>query len=284
MVYLQSGYIEGSYPPLEKRKDFAAAADVFEGLLKAHAYAYKRLHDTAAARHAKVNVGITENIAAFEPLRNWAPLDRITARMVDRAWNWDFLDAIETGELKLTSTDVDRRIDGLKGTQDYVGVNYYQRIYVAGDLLHPDEPKILMHDPNVPGEPLNDLGSQVYPHGFYNILTEAGRRYRKPIYILENGTADHNDNDIARQEFLVEHLREVWLAINQGGVDVRSYVHWSLFDNFEWVEGFDAHFGLVAVDYEHDFKRTARPSAALYAQIAHANAVPETLLRQYLPK
>ena len=284
MVYLQSGYIEGSYPPLEKRKDFAAAADVFEGLLKAHAYAYKRLHQVAAERHAQANVGITQNLAAFEPLRNWAPLDRITAGMVEQAWNWDFLDAIESGELKLANTDVDRKIDGLKGTEDYVGVNYYQRIYAGSDLLHPSDPQIAMHDPNAPDEPVNDLGSQVYPHGFYKILTTATQRYRKPIYVLENGTADRNDNDTARQQFLVEHVREVWLAINQGGADVRSYIHWSLFDNFEWVEGFDARFGLMAVDYEHDFKRTPRPSAKLYAQIAHANALPEALLREYMPK
>jgi beta-glucosidase len=281
LVYIQSGYIEGSYPPLEKRKDFAAAADVFEGLLKAHAYAYATLHKVAAERHAQVNVGITEAVEAFEPLRNGAPLDRITTGMVDQAWNWDFLDAIESGRLKLVDTGIDRPIAGLKGTQDYVGINYYMRVYISSDILHPSEPKIVLRDPDAPNAPTNDLGWQTYPHGLYGVLTQTGKRYGKPVYILENGTADRQDNDVARQKFLVEHLREVWLAINQGGVDVRSYIHWSLFDNFEWVEGFDARFGLVAIDYENGFTRTPRPSAKLYAQIAHANALPQELLNAY---
>jgi beta-glucosidase len=281
LVYVYSGYIDGTYPPLEKRKDLAAAADVLQALLEAHANAYQTLHKVAAARHAQVNVGITEAVEAFEPLRNWAPLDRITTRLVDQAWNWDFLDAIQSGRMKLVDTDVDRDIAGLKGTQDYVGINYYMRVYVSSDILHPGEPKILMRDPDAPAEPHTELGWLTYPHGFYNVLTQAYRRYGKPIYILENGTADHADNDVARQKFLVDHVREVWLAINQGGVDVRSYIHWSLFDNFEWVEGFDARFGLVAIDYENGFKRTPRPSAGLYSAIAHANALPSEVLREY---
>jgi beta-glucosidase/6-phospho-beta-glucosidase/beta-galactosidase len=112
-------------------------------------------------------------------------------------------------------------------------------------------------------------------------LTQAYRRYRKPIYVLENGTADQSTDDVARQKFLVSHVREVWLAINQGGADVRGYIHWSLFDNFEWVEGFDARFGLMAVDYEHGFKRRARPSAQLYSAMAGTNSLPAKLILQY---
>jgi hypothetical protein len=102
-----------------------------------------------------------------------------------------------------------------------------------------------------------------------------------PIYVLENGTADKADDDVARQKFLVAHVREVWLAINRGGADVRSYIHWSLFDNFEWAEGFDARFGLMTVDYEHGFGRKARPSAKLYSEIAGTNTLPASLMLRY---
>ena len=41
------------------------------------------------------------------------------------------------------------------------------------------------------------------------------------------------------------HLREIWNAINYGGVDIRGYMHWSFIDNFEWAEGFTARFGHI---------------------------------------
>jgi beta-glucosidase len=279
MVYLYSGYIEGTYPPLERRAGVEEAAPVLQALLKAHLLAYRTLHRVAAERRAEANVGITENTLSFEPLRNWMPLDRLTAQMIDQAWNWDFLDAISSGRLKLANTDIDQAIDGLKGTQDYVGINYYSRTYIKSDLFHPDKPQILLHDPEAADEPFNDLGWASYPHGFYLTLTRAAQRYGRPIYVLENGTADASDNDLARQRFLRQHVREAWLAHERGGADVRSYIHWSLFDNFEWADGFNARFGLVAVDYENGFKRSPRPSAKLFADIVHANGLPVELQR-----
>jgi beta-glucosidase len=44
------------------------------------------------------------------------------------------------------------------------------------------------------------------------------------------------------------------------GIDVRSYIYWSLLDNFEWSSGYGQHFGLVAVD-RTTFDRTVKPSA-----------------------
>ena len=280
MVYVYSGYIEGTYPPLERRAGVEQAAPVIRALLRAHVAAYRTLHRVAAERHAQANVGITENTLAFEPLRDWAPLDRLTAQSIDQAWNWDFLDAIHTGRLKLENTDIDEPIAELKGAEDYVGINYYSRTYIKADILHPGTPEILLHDPAATNEPFNDLGWASYPHGFYLILTEAAKRYARPLYVLENGTADGAAADVARQAFLRQHVREAWLARERGGADVRSYIHWSLLDNFEWADGFNARFGLVAVDYENDFKRTPRPSARVFSDIAHANALlPATRVR-----
>ena len=50
------------------------------------------------------------------------------------------------------------------------------------------------------------------------------------------------------------------------GVDIRSYYHWSLMDNFEWSEGYTMRFGLYHVDYENQ-TRTLRESGKIYQQI-----------------
>ena len=280
MVYLYDGYVLGSYPPGEKRGDFAGAQEVYAALLRAHVDAYRVLHRVATSRGASVSVGLTQNVGMFEPYDRYSPLDRALAWVVDKSWNWDFLDAVASGRMRITATSIDRPIEGLAETEDYVGINYYARNYVHGDWRHPFDPDVGNVAPDLPGEEHNDLGWPSYPHGFYELLTKVGKRYEKPVMILENGTADGADDDKQRQRYLVEHVRETWLA-RRDGVDIRSYIHWSLMDNFEWNEGFDAKFGLIAVDYDHDFRRTPRPSAALFGEIAHANGLTAAMLKRY---
>ena len=86
---------------------------------------------------------------------------------------------------------------------------------------------------------------------------------------MENGVAD--DSGGVRSTFIKEHLEYVHKAIEEG-VDVRGYFYWSLLDNFEWAHGWGPKFGLYSVDRE-TFKRTARPSAKVYAKIARTNKV-----------
>ena len=235
----------------------------------------------AQARGATIEVGYAHHTRAFEPLRSYHPLDRVVARVIEQAFIWDFSDAVASGVLSVTNTSHRAPIPGLKGTQDYLGINYYGRFYVKTDLLAPTKFQVLMHDPETPEvDKPNDLGWASYPRGFGLILQRAGSRYRLPIYVLENGTADRKDDDTDRQRLLVEHVKEMWLA-RQHGADVRGYFHWSLLDNFEWAEGFDARFGLIKVDYKDGFRRTPRPSAALYTRIIEHNGLDEELARHY---
>ncbi|MGC4114762.1 MAG: glycoside hydrolase family 1 protein [Myxococcales bacterium] len=273
MVYLYLGYLQGVHPPNEQRKDPAEIAPVALQLLRAHAAAYKAIKDDATRRGTKTMVGMTHHVRAFEPLRNAVPLDRITARIVSQAFVWDFPDAVASGTLKLTTGGLSETVEGLAGTQDYLGLNYYGRYYVKSDLFHPAAFQVLPHDPDAKGEEINDLGWAIYPKGFSEALVEGWRRYRLPIYVLENGTADAQDEDVARRRLLVSHAREMWHAVKHGGADVRGYFHWALTDNFEWAEGFEGRFGLVKVDYRDGFKRIPRPSAEVFGRIAGANGV-----------
>jgi beta-glucosidase/6-phospho-beta-glucosidase/beta-galactosidase len=72
---------------------------------------------------------------------------------------------------------------------------------------------------------------------------------------------------------LFSHLGELLAAIRADGPDVRGYFYWSFVDNLEWVFGYQPKFGLYGFD-PHTLKRTPRPSAPLYAEIAGRNALP----------
>jgi len=67
--------------------------------------------------------------------------------------------------------------------------------------------------------------------------------------------------------YLESHLGALAQARIEG-VDVRGYIHWSAFDNFEWSEGYGPQFGLIAIDRDNDFTRTPKPSAHALARVA----------------
>jgi beta-glucosidase len=90
-----------------------------------------------------------------------------------------------------------------------------------------------------------------------------------PVFVTEHGLAELDDSH--RAAFLEPALAGLLDAI-EDGVPVLGYLHWTLLDNFEWIFGYDVRFGLHEVDRE-TFARRPKPSAAVYAAIARANAV-----------
>jgi beta-glucosidase len=118
----------------------------------------------------------------------------------------------------------------IKKYQDFIGLNYY---------FHRKFPKN-------ENKETTDMGWEIYPEGIYHVLKDL-KKYRKPIYITENGIADARDEK--RAEFIKDHLKWVHKAIEEG-VDVRGYFYWSLLDNFEWDKGFWPSFVLVEMYYE----------------------------------
>jgi beta-glucosidase len=89
-------------------------------------------------------------------------------------------------------------------------------------------------------------------------------RYKLPIYVTENGIADHEGN--RRGAFIESHLEAVDAAIREG-IPVRGYFYWSLIDNFEWAEGYKPRFGLYRVDYSTE-KRTPAPGSEIFQKWA----------------
>jgi len=145
-------------------------------------------------------------------------------------------------------------LQGIKEYQDFIGLNFYFSASLF-DFLFPNKDK-------------TDLGWGIESRGIYYALKEL-KRYKKPIYITENGLADAEDKK--RERFIINHLKWIHKAIKDG-VDVRGYLHWSLLDNFEWTHRFGPRFGLIGVDYK-TMKRTLRLSSKAYAKICKNNAI-----------
>lgn len=268
MVHLGGGYVMGVTPP--EKKGFEHLKTPLLGMLRAHAEAYSVLHETARSLGRSVRVGMAHHLRIFDPKRRWNPIDRLLATNLSQAFNWTIAEALETGRVRMKIpglVSIDEKIEGLAQTQDYVGVNYYTRDFIT---LGRREGKLEPVPSTRPGAETNDLGWEIYPEGFVRVLREVARRIpSKPIFITENGIADRRDEK--RPEFLVTHLHALHRAISEG-IPVEGYFHWSLLDNFEWIEGFEPRFGLYEVDYS-SLRRIRRRSAEIFAQITRENGV-----------
>ena len=83
--------------------------------------------------------------------------------------------------------------------------------------------------------------------------------------MTENGIATGDDDE--RIAYLRDHLAQAARALADGA-DLRGYLYWSSFDNFEWAEGYRPTFGLVGIDRADGLRRVVRPSARAYAAVA----------------
>jgi beta-glucosidase len=232
-------YFIGYWPP--QRSSWRASLRVARNLMHAHRLAYRVLKEVVP----DAAVGVAVNTTAFELSPRQALWERLLVGPFDWLGNLWFLDRV-------------------RDELDFVGLQYYSRTSVRS---------MVFGDPSAGplGEslPVTDVGWAIYPEGLHKVVHRAWRRYQLPIYITENGLADHAD--VIRKVFIRDHLRCLLDAIDEGA-DVRGYFHWSLIDNFEWREGFRPRFGLIEVDYATQ-KRTVRDSARYYERICWSNGI-----------
>jgi beta-glucosidase len=160
-------------------------------------------------------------------------------------------------ELRATAQHemIDIYLEDLPG--DFAGVQYYTRM-----VLDPTA-RGLVADP--PAEtPVTQMGWEIHPDGLLKTLRSAARA-GLPLVVTENGIA--TDDDEQRVDYLESHLGAVLAALAEG-IDVRGYLYWSSFDNFEWAEGYRPRFGLVGIDRDDGLRRVVRPSAHALGRVA----------------
>jgi len=273
-VYAANGYFEGRWSP-----GHANPAEYFQAvyrLLEGHAAAYHAIHDI----QPQAKVGLAHHMASFYPRSAANPLDRVVTWMLKRFFNDSTLDTLQTGEWKpLIGKQAD--MSRVVGTLDWIGLNYYQR-YDAAFSLRALKSLGITYAAR-PGQPKGPLGwGELYPAGLLEHITRLHKQLGLPIYITENGVPDESDQ--TRPGFMLEHLREVWRAI-QFNIPVMGYYFWSLLDNFEWSEGYNPQFrfGLYTMDFKTQ-KRTMTQSGALYKEIASSYAITSDMAWRYAPR
>lgn len=260
-VYATNSYYFGEWPPGEK--SIWKAFQVMSNMTICHIKAYQLIHSKRRELgFSDTKVSFANHVRVFDaenPKNLW---HRSCARILERLFQGVVTEAMMTGRMKWP---LKRSKEVSRGEYcDFIAINYYTRTTVSGfgDGVKQNAPK-------------NDLGWEIYPEG---LLRCAGKLYQlleRPIYITENGTCDNQDQ--FRCKFIYDHLK----AIRASELPILRYYHWCFCDNFEWVEGESARFGLVQVNYDTQ-ERTIKESGRFYTGMIEQNGVTEELYKQYV--
>ncbi|MPR33523.1 beta-glucosidase [Cytophagaceae bacterium SJW1-29] len=220
-------------------------------------------------------VGTTFSCSSIEPFTA-SQRDSRAARRVDALMNRLFIEPClglgyptdafpflkKTNQYMLPGDEEKLRFDF-----DFVGLQNYFRVIVRHSYLRP---VLWASEVKSTTRPRTAMDWEIAPEGMYAILKQFGRYPGiKQIIISENGAAFPDElregqvHDPARIDFFSKYLQNL-LRAKREGVNVKGYFVWSLLDNFEWAEGYDARFGLVHVDYATQ-QRTVKSSGRWFA-------------------
>ncbi|PKI34998.1 hypothetical protein CRG98_044611 [Punica granatum] len=177
----------------------------------------------------------------------------------------------------------------LRGSYDYLGVNYYTARYVdestsysTTNLSYTTDGRCNLtteRDGITIGKPTPVVWIYMYPKGIRDLMHYVKNKYNPSvIYILENGVGDANNvtlslkdalRDTLRMKYHKLHLFYLSKAIEEG-VNVKGYLTWSFLDNFSWALGYTVRYGVIFIDYKNGLKRYPKDSSLWFKQFLRA--------------
>ncbi|KAH6821871.1 hypothetical protein C2S53_014602 [Perilla frutescens var. hirtella] len=288
------------------------AYTVARNLLLAHAEAV-HLYRTKFQEAQQGKIGIVLCSHWFYAFNEESEADRLAVkRALDFMLGW-FLEPVLYGHYPKNMINyvppdnlasfTPHEIEKLRGSLDFLGLNYYTTEYVSDDP-YPTEAEGYAADQKLKfsserngqfiGTPSGSSWLFSVPKGIYAILTFLNKEYGpelKEIYITENGWSTKNDftktakmvcdDDENRTKYFQDHLANILKSMKDEECSrhglfkkLKGYFLWSWCDNYEWSEGYTARFGLVYVDYMNELTRYPKNSAAWIAKFLKSKEKP----------
>lgn len=231
-VYAIQGYLRGVFPP--GVHSIRRTCKVLRNLMKVHDLVYTQLKQTPLGYQCEI--GFIQAFLEFEPYRAYNPIDQGVCSFFSYLFHglvWKFLKTCvfrPFGILSSFSTSL--HYENNHKCFDFLGLNYYSK-----PILDTLRGKAVARK----GQVITDFHYHIDPVGFHNALVKT-KDLQVPVYVTENGCADRKDS--FRSLWISEYTNSMLDARDQKGVDVRGYFYWTLYDNYEWDEGYRMKFGL----------------------------------------
>jgi beta-glucosidase len=260
-VYATNSYCFGLWPP--GKTNVLTTMKVMENLAYCHIKAYGILHEKRKSMgYTDTMVGCANHVRVFAPKNEKNLWHRISAKLTAYLFQNALTKAMTLGRFPFPLRNHGKLPKG--EYTDFIGVNYYTRSTVSG-----------IGDGVRENSPRNDLNWEIYPNGIVECTQALYDLLPRPIWVTENGTCDNDDR--FRCRYLYDHLK----AISASGLPFQRYYHWCYCDNFEWVEGNSAKFGLVSVD-PVTRQRTVKNAGHFYSEVIKNGGVTPKMYTKYV--
>lgn len=194
------------------------------------------------------------------------------------------LNRMEKANIRIQISEQDKAI--LKqGTVDFVSFSYYSSKCSSASPIQTrsgDAYTFLKGIEN-PFLSESEWGNPIDPLGLRIALNELYERYRKPLFIVENGlgakyvvTPDGKIHDSYRIDYLKSHLQAVGQAIAEDGVDLMGFTSWGCIDLVSAGSNqMSKRYGFIYVDLDDaghgTYQRIEKDSFSWYAQVIATN-------------
>ncbi len=253
VVWALAAYGAGKFPPAKAK--LSQTMEVLYNMMQAHVCVY----DYIKAKRPEAQVGIAKHFIVFKESNTFSLFDKGLVNRVNTYFNKIFLEAFKKNELSFQFPPLisyKKKIE-LNDKIDFWGINYYYRLHVKFRFSIKSPIYIYFKKQQT------DMGWEIYSKGLKEIIRLV-KSTEKDIYITENGIA--TQDDILRTKYIYDHVKVVKKELSIGA-KIKGYFYWSLFDNYEWLEGKEKRFGLVFVDYKNGNLRKLKPSGKDYKRI-----------------
>lgn len=167
---------------------------------------------------------------------------------------------------------------------DFISFSYYSSSCVAeneeGLTMTYGNTQTAIKNPYIPS---SDWGWQIDPIGLRISLIDLYDRYRKPLFIVENGLGardqieeDGSINDNYRIDYLKKHMIQMYHAIKDDGVELMGYTTWAPIDLVSnSTNQMSKRYGFIYVDVDDynrgSYKRIKKKSYDWYKKVIETN-------------
>lgn len=264
---------------------------IAHNVMVAHAQIANFIHETTDAQ-----IGGMLAYSEVYPATS-KPADIKAAREWDELINYTLLDAYTKGEYSahmmtyvknrnIEMNILDGELELIKSHKnDWLSFSYYASTTVNAEKI-PDGEYINFYlnegKQDNPFIATTEWNWQIDPLGFRDVINKMYQRYRLPVFPIENGVGVQEQWDGVNQieddyriDYHREHIREMFNAMNEDGVEIMGYLGWGLIDILSSQGDMRKRYGLVYVNRTNhdllDMKRMPKKSYAWFKEVIATN-------------